>query len=93
MALVTHFDLELHQMDVKTTFLNGDIEETIYMQQPENFVSGDPKKMVCKLKKFIYGQIKENGFTISLVQASHQWYHKFHNLITSFSFEPNIADD
>ena len=55
MALVAHFDLELHQMDVKTIFLNGDIDETIYMMQPENFVSGDTKRMVCKLKKSIYG--------------------------------------
>ena len=54
-ALVAHFDLELHQMDVKTTFLNGDIDETIYMVQLENFVLGDPKYMICKLKKFIYG--------------------------------------
>ncbi|KAL9250771.1 Retrovirus-related Pol polyprotein from transposon TNT 1-94-like protein [Drosera capensis] len=83
MALVAHFDLELHQMDVKTAFLNGDIEETIYMQQQKNFVSGDPKKMVWKLKKSIYG----------LKQASRQWYHKFNNVITSFGFEPNIADD
>ncbi|XP_071904268.1 uncharacterized protein [Coffea arabica] len=55
MALVAHFDLELHQMDVKTAFLNGNIDEIIYMVQPENFVSGDPKNMVCKLKKSIYG--------------------------------------
>ncbi|KAL9252624.1 Retrovirus-related Pol polyprotein from transposon TNT 1-94-like protein [Drosera capensis] len=82
MILVAHFDLELHQMDVKTTFLNGDIEEKIYMQQSENFVSGDPKKMVCKLKKSIYG----------LKQASRQWYHQFHNVITFFGFEPNIAN-
>jgi len=34
MTLVAHYDLELHQMDVKTTFLNGDIEETIYKVQP-----------------------------------------------------------
>ena len=54
MALVAHFDLELHWMDVKTAFINGDIDETIYMVQPENFVSGDTKKMVCKLKS-IYG--------------------------------------
>ena len=47
MALVAHFDLELHQMDVKTAFLNGDIDETIYMLQPENFLSRDTKKMVC----------------------------------------------
>ena len=54
-ALVAHFNFKLHQMDVKTAFLNGDIDETIYMVQPENFVSGDTKKMVCKLKKSIYG--------------------------------------
>jgi len=54
LALVAHFNLELHQMDVKTAFLNGDIEKTIYMVQPENYVSGDAKSMVCKLKKSIY---------------------------------------
>ena len=48
MTLVTHFDLELHQMDVKILFLNGNIDETIYIVHPENFVSGDPKSMVCK---------------------------------------------
>jgi hypothetical protein len=47
LALVAHYNLELHQMDVKTAFLNGDINETIYMRQPENFVIGDPKSMVC----------------------------------------------
>ncbi|KAK6148043.1 hypothetical protein DH2020_018955 [Rehmannia glutinosa] len=70
-------------MDVKTTFLNGDIDETIYMVQPENFVSGDPKSMVCKLKKSIYG----------LKQASRQWYHKFHQVVVSFGFETNAVDD
>ena len=37
MALVAHFDLELHQMDVKTTFLNGNLDEDIYMEQLEGF--------------------------------------------------------
>ena len=77
MALVAHFDLELHQMDVITAFLNGDIEETIYMVQPENFE--DSRDLVCKLKKSIYG----------LKQASRQWYLKFHQVITSFGFEVN----
>ncbi|XP_022858509.1 uncharacterized protein LOC111379383 [Olea europaea var. sylvestris] len=83
MAHVALFYLELHQMDIKTAFLNGDIDETIYMVQPENFVSRDPKSMVCKLKKSIYG----------LKQASRQWYHKFHQVITSYSFEANVVDD
>ncbi|RVX00778.1 Retrovirus-related Pol polyprotein from transposon TNT 1-94 [Vitis vinifera] len=46
MALVAHYDLELHQMDVKTAFLNGNIDETIYMVQPENFESNDSKQLV-----------------------------------------------
>ena len=55
MTLVAHFNLKLHHMVVKTTFLNSDIDEMIYMVDPKNFVSGDAKLIVCKLKKFIYG--------------------------------------
>ena len=55
MALVAHLDLKLHPMNVKTVFLNGDINETIYMVQLENFVSRDPKNLVCKFNKSIYG--------------------------------------
>ncbi|RVX19739.1 Retrovirus-related Pol polyprotein from transposon TNT 1-94 [Vitis vinifera] len=83
MALVAHYDLELHQMDVKTAFLNGDIDETIYMVQPENFVSEDSENMVCKLTKSIYG----------LKQASRQWYFKFHQIIVSYGFEANLMDE
>ncbi|RVW20741.1 Retrovirus-related Pol polyprotein from transposon TNT 1-94 [Vitis vinifera] len=46
MTLVAHYDLELHQMDVKTTFLNSNIDETIYMVQPENFESNDSKQLI-----------------------------------------------
>jgi hypothetical protein len=46
MALVAHFDLELQQMDVKTTFLNGDLEEEVYMKQPEGFPSSDGEQLV-----------------------------------------------
>jgi Reverse transcriptase (RNA-dependent DNA polymerase) len=53
--LVSHFDLELHQMKVNIIFLNGDIDEYIYMSQPPNYESDDSKQMVCKLKKSIYG--------------------------------------
>ena len=55
MSLVAQFSLELHQMDVKTTFLHGDLGEKIYMKQPEGFSSSDGEHLVCKLKKFIYG--------------------------------------
>ena len=45
MALVAHYDLELHQMDVKTAFLNGDLEENIYMAQPKGFVVEEKERM------------------------------------------------
>ena len=82
MALVSYFDFDLHQMDVKTTFLNGNLEEEVYMKQPEGFSSSEGEHLVYKLKKSIYG----------LKQASHQWYLKFHEVITSFGFEENIMD-
>ncbi|RVW97553.1 Retrovirus-related Pol polyprotein from transposon TNT 1-94 [Vitis vinifera] len=82
MALVAHYDLELHQMDVKTAFLNDNIDETIYMVQPENFESNDSKQLVCRLKRSIYG----------LKQASRQWYRKFDQVITSFGFKENTVD-
>jgi hypothetical protein len=67
MALVAHYDLELHQMDVKTAFLNGNLDEEVYMDQPEGFSIKGKEHMVCKLNKSIYG----------LKQASRQWYLKF----------------
>ena len=54
MALVAHYDLELHQMDVKTTFLNGSLEEEVYMDQPKGFSIEGKEHLACKLKKSIY---------------------------------------
>ena len=50
MDIVTHFDLELHQMDVRTTFLNGDLVEDVYMSQPIGFEEVGKEHMVCKLE-------------------------------------------
>jgi len=55
LTLVSHFDLELQQIDVKTTFLNGDLEENVYMKQPEGFSSSSGEHLVCKFNKSIYG--------------------------------------
>ena len=51
LALVALLDLELQQLDVKTAFLHVDLDEEIYMEQPEGFVQNCNKKFVCKLKK------------------------------------------
>ncbi|KAJ9555756.1 hypothetical protein OSB04_010370 [Centaurea solstitialis] len=82
MALVAHYDLELHQMDVKTAFLNGELQEEVYMSQPEGYTLKGQEDKVCKLKKSIYG----------LKQASRQWYLKFNETINAFGFEENVVD-
>ena len=53
--MVAKFDLELEQMDVKTIFLYGELEETIYMRQPEGFIIEGKEDFVCKLNKSQYG--------------------------------------
>jgi len=55
MALMTHFDLVLYQIGVKIVFLNGNIDETIYIVQPVNFIAKDSNDLICKYNKFIYG--------------------------------------
>ena len=55
MTIVAHFDLELHQMDVKTVFLNGDLDEDVYREQPTSFAEVGKEDLVCKLNKSIYG--------------------------------------
>ena len=82
MALVAHFDLELHQMDVKTAFLNGDLHEDVFMTQPEGFKPKGREHLVCKLQKSIYG----------LKQASRQWYLKFDEIMKKQGFIKNQVD-
>ena len=51
LSIATFYDYEIWQMDVKTAFLNGNLEESIYMSQPEGFIKQDQEQKVCKLKK------------------------------------------
>jgi hypothetical protein len=63
MALVAHFNWELHKMDVKTAFINGDLQEDVYMAKPEGFDVEDKEHLGCRHKTLIYG----------LKQASRRW--------------------
>ena len=58
LSLVAYFDMELEQMDVKTAFLHDELEETVYMVQPEGFTQHGQERLVCKLKKSLYGSKK-----------------------------------
>ncbi|KAL2238000.1 UNVERIFIED_CONTAM: Retrovirus-related Pol polyprotein from transposon TNT 1-94 [Sesamum indicum] len=78
--MVAAENLELQQMDVKTAFLHGDLEEEIYMVQPEGY-NGDDQQ-VCRLKKSLYG----------LKQAPRQWYRKFDNFMLEIDFSRCNAD-
>ncbi|XP_075092123.1 retrovirus-related Pol polyprotein from transposon TNT 1-94 [Nicotiana tabacum] len=55
LSIAAHYDYEIWKMDVKTAFLNGSLDECIYMSQPVGFIKSGNEHMLCKLKKSIYG--------------------------------------
>ena len=70
-SLASVLGWKLHQMDVKTAFLNGEIAEEVYIEQPDGFVIHGKDSHVCKLKKALYG----------LKQAPGAWYAKIDNYL------------
>ena len=81
-SIAATFDLEVEQMDVKTTFLHGDLEEEIYMKQLEGFIVKGKNELVCKLKKSLYG----------LKQSPRMWYQKFDTYILGLGFVRSKVD-
>lgn len=84
-ALATKYDWKLHQLDVKSDFLNGDLKEEIYLVQLEGFVKKGQEQLVCKLKKALYG----------LKQAPRSWYEKIDKFFFQQGFnkiknDPNL---
>jgi hypothetical protein len=69
-------------MDVKTTFLNGEIEEEVYIEQPDGFVIHEKESHVCRLKKASYG----------LKQAPRAWYEKIDGYLMSSGFNKSVVD-
>ena len=73
---------KIHQMDVKTTFLNDEIEEEVYIEQPEGFETFDHESQVCQLMRYLYG----------LKQAPRAWYARIDNYFTELGFAKSEAD-
>ncbi|KAK4391658.1 Retrovirus-related Pol polyprotein from transposon RE2 [Sesamum angolense] len=74
---------QTYGMDIKNAFLYGDLNETVYMEQPPGYVAqGEKQRMVCKLKKAIYG----------LKQSPRAWFDKFSRIIGEFGFSRCQAD-
>ena len=82
LALVAHHDWELHQMDVRSAYLNGDLEEELYMKQPTGFVQQGTEGMVCRLNKSLYG----------LKQAGRTWNKRIDIELKAHGFVPIDAD-
>ena len=76
LSLAASYGLIIHQMDVNTTFLNGELDEEIYMDQPDGFVVKGQENKNCKLLKSLY----------VLRQAPKQWHQKFDRNLTSASY-------
>ena len=81
LAVIVEKGLQLHQLDVKTAFLNGDLEEVIYMRQTPGYEQGG-LKMVCRLHKSLYG----------LRQAPRAWHAKLKSELESMGFTASTAD-
>ena len=81
-SITAYFDYEIWNMDVKTTFLNGHLEESIFMDQPKGFVVNRQEQKVCKLLRSIYG----------LKQASRSWNQRFDEIIKTYGFIQNVDE-
>ena len=82
LAIAAALDLEIAQLDVKTAFLYGDLNEELYMSQLTGFIKKGEEKLVCRLKRSLYG----------LKQSSRSWNSKFNEFITMYGLKPSVAD-
>lgn len=76
MALAASLDLETLQLDVKTAYLHGDVQEELFMNQPEGYVQPGKDSLVCRLQKSIY----------RLKQSGKNWNDKLHAALTKIGF-------
>jgi hypothetical protein len=82
LAYACHNNFKVYQMDVKSSFLNGDLEEEVYMEKLEGFSLIDNPNYVCTLKKTLYG----------LKQTPRAWYHRLDKFLQDKGFKKGIVD-
>ncbi|KAB2594907.1 hypothetical protein D8674_030357 [Pyrus ussuriensis x Pyrus communis] len=82
LALATQFSWPLRQLDIKNAFRHGDLEEDVYMKQPQGFVDATCPGYVCKLVKSLYG----------LKQAPRAWNSKFTSYLPAVGFQSSSSD-
>lgn len=77
LAYSSYKRLKVYQMDVKSSFLNGILEEEVYIEQPKGFVDLENKNVACKFQKDLYG----------LRQIPREWYERLNNYLVKIGFE------
>ncbi len=82
LAVAVEKKMHVHQMEVKTAFLNGDLEEEIYVEQPEGYEDPEKPDYVCNLKKSLYG----------LKQAHREWHKKIDDALVRLGFSSCSSD-
>jgi hypothetical protein len=82
LAVAAHKNWKVFQMDVKSAFLNGDLQEEIYVEQPAGFVVQGEEDKVYMLKKALYG----------LKQAPRAWYGRIDDYLTGFGFQKSLSE-
>jgi len=81
LSIVAQLDLELHQLDIKTAFLNGEIKEEVYVKQPPGYQLGDSSSC-CRLQKALYG----------LRQSPRTWHQRLCEELEALGFQASSAD-
>jgi len=82
LALSSYQKLKVFKMDVKSTFLNRDLEEEVHIEKPDRFILENDPKHLCKLKKALYG----------LKQAPRAWYYHLDKHLDQQGFSKGLAD-
>lgn len=82
LALAAYKNFKVFQMDVKSAFSNGPLEEEVYIEQPDGFLLSNSSDLVCKLRKALYG----------LKQAPRAWYARLDSYLREIGFEKGQVD-